>query len=115
MSGREILQKVGHGMRQIWGDCWVFAWEREVVRVWAQAGYAVPILVDDVRYRNEVAKIKEMGGIVIRLERRPIEDVHESECDLDGFTGWDLVIPDGTEKEDACAMVLQACRDAGIV
>jgi hypothetical protein len=110
------MQLVGQSMRTIWADCWVHAWENEVVATWAEYG-AVPIIVPDVRYRNEVAKIKEMGGIVIRLTRHPFEDMHPSEIELDGcMDSFDLILDNAMQDEaETCGEALAFCRERGIV
>lgn len=115
LTGREVLQAVGEGMRKVWPDCWVWAWENEVVGLWAQNGEANPIIVEDVRYRNEAEKIKAMGGIVIRLTRAPYRDEHESETELDRYGDFDAVIEnEALGIPDTCAEVMCLCRSKGI-
>ena len=52
-------------------------------------------VVTDVRYPNEVAAIKNLGGVLVRIDRRFPDETssganrHISETALDGFTGWD--------------------------
>jgi hypothetical protein len=115
LTGREVMQRVGAAMRDVWPDCWVHAWKKSVVSAWAEHGSAFPVIVDDVRYPNEVEAIRDMGGIVIRLNRHPLRiDDHESETALDDWRQWDVVIEDiGIEETKAEA--LQICRDKGII
>jgi len=116
LTGRELMQRIGSGMRAIWPQCWIRAWETEVVGMWAEDGAAFPIIVDDVRYRNEVDVIKKMGGIVIRLTRAPHDgDFHPSEVSLDDYDQFDAIIPDNLTVEDTCAAVMEVCRDKGIL
>jgi hypothetical protein len=115
LTGRELMQRIGHDLREIWPDCWVRAWETEVVAMWAEAGAACPIIVEDVRYRNEVEVIRKMGGIVIRLTRAPHQDFHDSEVALDDYEDFDAVILDGLTVDETCAAVMEVCRDQGVV
>ena len=115
-SGRDLMQKIGEAMRGIWPDCWIYAWEAEVVSIWEQNGTAFPVIVEDVRYENEVARIRKMGGIVIRLTRAPYVDAHGSETELDGYAGFDAVIRnERMTVEETCAEVLAVCREKGVV
>jgi hypothetical protein len=99
---RTLLQVVGQKMREVDELVWVC--------------YALKdnsadsrIVVPDVRYRNEAKFIRNMGGILIRLECGQYERVsryekvygytpspeqinHASETDLDDFLLWDYVI-----------------------
>lgn len=46
------------------------------------------VFVPDVRFKNELAAIKELGGITVRVTRPglPSDDSHVSETDLDNST-----------------------------
>ncbi len=116
LTGRELMQRIGHDLREIWPDCWVRSWEAEVVSRWAEWGTPMPIIVEDVRYANEARKIKEMGGIVIRLTRAPWRDGHGSENGLDQFEEFDEVIEnDGMGVDETCEAALSICREHGVI
>ena len=80
---RRLLQDLGVGGRQLLGD-----------GVWINAalngfGDADKVVVTDVRFKNEAARIKELGGQVWRVNRinvGPAND-HISEVNLDD---WDF-------------------------
>ena len=59
------------------------------------------VVIDDVRFPNEVEMIQRLGGKVIRIDRPgPAESTHASEIELDGFDGWDgVIVNDGTLGE----------------
>jgi hypothetical protein len=82
MTAREFMQYFGSEIgREIYLDVWVDALERDIQK--SLSGIAI---IDDCRFPNEVNKIKEMGGHVIRLTRDPYKDNvdnHGSEKDLD--------------------------------
>jgi hypothetical protein len=74
---RELLQKIGEGMRAIHEDVWVNALfgEYEPGNKW---------IIPDVRYLNEFNRVKKEGGIIIRVERIGVPDSqHISETNLD--------------------------------
>lgn len=56
----------------------------------------VRVTISDVRFKNEADYIKEQGGILIRLERKPELNIYKgistdvSECDLDDYEGFDF-------------------------
>lgn len=59
------------------------------------------VVIDDVRFPNEVEMIHRLGGRVIRIDRPgPAESTHASEIELDSFDGWDdVIVNDGTLRE----------------
>lgn len=85
-TSRYAMQTLGTewGRKLIGPDFWVNAWDRTRPE-------GVPTVVDDVRFSNEVEKIRVEGGTVIwvsRPDQRLSEDAHESElldksaCDI---------------------------------
>ncbi len=67
---RELLQRVGKGMRGIDLDIWVKKLERTVARIVEYADDA-PIIIDDVRYPNEVEMLKRYGFKIIYIDVGP--------------------------------------------
>ena len=57
---RKCLQFVGDGMRQVKSDCWL---------AYSTRGREHNTLITDGRYINELAKIKELGGINLLVYR----------------------------------------------
>lgn len=83
---RLILQGWGTDFRRnLHGELyWIEQFHRQV----AYKSFLPYIIVPDVRFRNEAACIKELGGTLIRVVRTNIPDDHDkhiSENDLDGF------------------------------
>lgn len=70
-AGRRLLQKVGAAFREYDVDTWAKAWAKSV-----NAQHADVILCDDIRYKNEVDKIYEMGGEIIEVERSGYDYTH---------------------------------------
>ncbi len=57
-------------------------------------------IITDVRYKNEVEAIKDMGGIVIRINRDSVVPVnHESEYELDDYE-FDYVVENNSTIDD---------------
>ena len=92
MSGRQLLQSVGQGFREIYPDVWTELWMKEAL---ARLEHSRMIVAADVRYPNEIGAVRALGGRVIRLERRIDDDGHRSECELDKVDRklFDLVVP----------------------
>jgi hypothetical protein len=94
---RRILQWWGTEYRRAQDpDYWTKAWGRKVEQF---DPTRINILVDDVRFVNELAVIKAHGGLMIKIERPGFTGAnnHSSETSLDGFTTWDaVVVNDGT-------------------
>ncbi len=89
---RRILQWWGTEYRRAEDpDYWTKAWERKLTTIDLQATH---ILVDDVRFINELNVIKKLGGVFVRVVRPGFDGAnnHSSENSLDDYQNWDLVI-----------------------
>lgn len=100
VTTRRILQWWGTEYRRAQDpDYWTKAWGRKV------SGYDVEkmhLLVDDVRFMNELHVIKEHGGLIVKIERPGFDGAnnHASETSLDDYTDWDgKILNDGTLEE----------------
>lgn len=96
-----------------WGRCsigqeiWINAWSNSVKKYLQNDSDSMEwdrIVVDDVRFINELEKVKEVGGLIIRVERPNIVQIknHKSETALDDVK-WNeighVIINDGTKEE----------------
>jgi len=94
---RRLLQWWGTEYRRSQDpDYWTEAWGRRA----EQYDLArIHILVDDVRFMNELEVIRAHGGRIVKIVRPGFlgANNHSSETSLDDFTAWDaLVVNDGT-------------------
>lgn len=90
-KGRKLLQMIGTDVGRTWNpDIWVDQWRQKAQKfLQIQDSQSVKevypyrlLLVDDVRFQNEVDAIRDMGGVVVRLNRpAPMapSDQHASE------------------------------------
>lgn len=95
LTFRQILQLFGTEYRRRQDpDYWVKRLEEKL------KGHE-RVVIDDVRFPNEVEMIHRLGGRVIRIDRPgPAESTHASEIELDSFDGWDdVIVNDGTLRE----------------
>ncbi len=97
---RRILQWWGTEYRREQDpDYWTKAWGRKVSEYDVEQMY---LLVDDVRFMNELQVIKEHGGLIIKIDRPGFDGAnnHASETSLDDYTDWDgKILNDGTLQE----------------
>lgn len=100
---RELLQRCGtEAGRQVIGEnVWVDATLRDLGDT--------PVVVTDVRFRNEADAIRARGGIVVRVVRPGVGplrmsdgSVHPSETALDGCPFEHLLHNDGTLDDLHC-------------
>ncbi len=100
VSVRRILQWWGTEYRRAQDpDYWTKAWEGALTEL---TDRNVHILVDDVRFHNEVEAVQRNGGVLIRVERPGFNGAndHSSENSLDDFNGWNMVLlNDGSLEE----------------
>ncbi|SCM73310.1 putative deoxynucleotide monophosphate kinase [uncultured Pleomorphomonas sp.] len=70
---REAMQTLGTEWgRELSPDLWVDAWRRSVEQCelpFSADGETALIVADDVRFPNEVAAIRALGGIIVRIDR----------------------------------------------
>ncbi len=92
LSVRRILQWWGTEYRRAQDpDYWTKAWEAALTELPDRNAH---ILVDDVRFHNEVDVIQRNDGVLIRVERPGFNGAndHSSENSLDDFNGWNMVL-----------------------
>jgi hypothetical protein len=113
-ENREIQDKEGQTavtvrrLLQWWGteyrraedaDYWTKAWGRKVRQFDLEH---LCILVDDVRFINELNVIKEYDGLIVKIERPGFDGAnnHASETSLDDYDAWDgKILNEGTLEE----------------
>lgn len=88
-KGRQLLQDIGMAGRRYHKDIWVSKLKKRL----EDAKYLV---IDDVRFQNEVDAIRANGGIVLRVVRSslPIMD-HPSETELLHIVADQSIVNDG--------------------
>jgi len=75
ITHRELLQLFGMACRYIYPDIWVDI----VINQLKTEPYDIAVITD-VRFPNEVQKLKEIGAILIKIKRKTgIKDIHQSE------------------------------------
>lgn len=86
MNVRRGLQQIGDGFRQIYPTIWLDL-------VFRESG---PKIISDVRYINEVKKVKEEGGLNILVVRPGYvnDDPNGSEAQIKPYTRWGLYYTD---------------------
>ncbi|WP_242221765.1 deoxynucleotide monophosphate kinase [Shinella zoogloeoides] len=106
---RHAMQTLGHewGRNCIGEGFWVFLFEHAALQIVDNGGRVV---VDDLRFPNEAAAVRALGGVIIKLEGRGgISGGHESEK---GCGTWDGVIVNDGGMVDLYAGVEEAIRRA---
>ncbi|MDX3550993.1 hypothetical protein PV729_04270 [Streptomyces europaeiscabiei] len=110
---RRLLQQMGQTVREIDEDFWLGILLRKVA---GAEKLNVPVVVTDVRYRNEAAALRLAGFKLIRLTRPQQHGksaalaAHASETDLDTFAA-DLNIVNAGSIEALNAMIGAAAND----
>lgn len=101
------LPTIGKTPRQIWIEFGTTVGRSIYENTWVDLLIRGPVgglpkasimIISDLRFPNEAARIREFGGKLIKIEnpRVPVTD-DVADVALDGFDGWDYVIQnDGT-------------------
>jgi hypothetical protein len=88
MTAREFLQEIGTGIcRKMNKNIHIDACFNMIRRDKYPLSF-----ITDARFENEIIRVKEFGGITIRLTRSIDSDVHISENELDDSNIFDIVI-----------------------
>jgi hypothetical protein len=90
---RQLWIEVGNHMRKFDNDVWVRALlTRPQVDI---------LIVKDLRFPNEFAMVKQLGGNCVKITRESVPVLtDEADTALDGCADWDLVVDnDGDKKE----------------
>lgn len=83
VSPRRLMQTLGTdwGRQMIHSDIWLILFERAMNL--HNASNTDLVVIDDVRYDNEAAKIKQLGGVIIHVKNlyapHRLSDTHSSE------------------------------------
>jgi hypothetical protein len=97
---RRILQWWGTEYRRAQDpDYWTKAWERKVSAYDLQR---INILVDDVRFINELTMLRGLGARIVKIDRPGFAagGNHASETSLDDYHDWcRIIVNDGTLDE----------------
>lgn len=118
---RALLQKVGHGVRELYPDFWVNLFVDAFERL--PNGPAHRIVVDDCRYPNEAQRLAGEGFVFIRIsaprntrllrakaagrlqDEAQLDDI--SERSLDEYQADHRIVNDGAWLPDLHAQVVQ--------
>jgi hypothetical protein len=96
LSGRQIAQMFGteFGRKMLCDDVWLNAWADRVALIRG------PVVVADVRFENEAAKVRSLGGVVIKVVRPGVvgtkHGAHDSERHVDFIKEDVLLINSGS-------------------
>lgn len=91
---RDILQRVGTEALRVGyhPDVWVMSLKKFI-----QSSNCADWIISDVRFPNEAQAIKDLGGIVVRVDRDNRDGIsagykHPSEISMDKYEAWDKVL-----------------------
>jgi hypothetical protein len=88
MTAREVLQFVGTDIfRRMYEPVWVNLLMNKI-----KEDSPLVAVIADCRFDNEARAVKEEGGILVYLTRRPSEDSHSSEDGFSTFTDFNKTI-----------------------
>lgn len=118
--GRQILQGIGHGAREVLGpDVWVDAMAMAIA-INQKNATDDDIVITDVRYLNEAEWVKRRGGLLIRINRPDVdrsgpEHQHPTEANVDNLPADIELTNDATigalwEKMDAIVAAVRATK-----
>ncbi len=103
MSPREIMQKVGAGMRKIYPEIWVDTVFYTTIPAHQKEGYAF-FVISDVRYPNEGDKVHAESGTLVKVLRKgagvEVGANHSSETAMRDYKDFDFIIDNNGSFEE---------------
>lgn len=109
--GRRLLQLIGTEVGRSYNpNIWVDKWRLKVEKLLANN---LTVLVDDVRFQNEIDCIHDMGGVVFRMRclEREYKYDHPSEMPTDLKVDLNLSFSEVDTPEYVAQRMLYAWRD----
>jgi len=113
LSPRQIFQIIGTDFirTHIDSDFWI-----KHFTLWYKGKSTQNIIVTDCRFQNEIDTIKELGGMIFKIERNTsVEDNHISENGIDNLTNIDIVIKNDSSLEDYHKIINKYCVKSKIL
>ncbi len=108
---RRILQWWGTEYRRAQDhDYWTKAWGRKIEQYDLDKCH---VLVDDVRFMNELKIIRQHRGFFVKIERPGFDGAnnHASETSLDDFDAWDMVVRNDGSLDEFKAKIAVLARE----
>jgi hypothetical protein len=104
---RRLLQRLGtEAGRDIHGqDCWVNIARRKILAT------SNNVVVTDIRFANEAAMIRDLGGVLIRVERPGVGPVNEHVSEVMPFEADHTLLNDGSIEQLHDTIRQLACID----
>lgn len=98
---RHLMQTLGTewGRRTVHSDLWINQWRRSV------AALRQPVVVDDVRFPNEAAAVKALGGVLWRVYRPGLNSMDHASERLQRTIAEDALLTNATTVADMCLSV----------
>jgi len=102
---RKLLQLIGNGLREYGdSDVWVdvlFGCNNTKIISDLTGNADVVWVIEDLRYPNEAQRIRDLNGMLIRVERNEHQpNSHVAENSLDDWTDWDVIIDNNFNKDE---------------
>jgi hypothetical protein len=128
-SPRWCLQHLGSAFREAWPEIWIYHLRLRIMDFLSEHGQT-PLMITDVRFRDEAEALKRMGAVLVRIERDESLRTtggdacatkacatgvpgHVSERDLDDWEGFDfLIVNNGTQEQllEQLALMIDSTR-----
>jgi hypothetical protein len=100
VTPRRAMQTLGTewGRQMVHPDLWTMAWQGAVGRMRHAFGDGLCVVADDVRFPNEVATIRSLGGRVVWIARSgpANQDLHSSEHSIDITSVDHMILNNGS-------------------
>lgn len=107
MTVRELLQKFGTAIRnEVCDDFWVKVCLKNCTE---------DCIISDVRFESEAEGIRDIGGVIIRVNREGAgAGNHISEIALDNYS-FDYIIDNNGTEEDLLLKVKEFCKEKDLI
>ncbi len=116
LTPREIMQGLGEKMREIYSDIWIDTVLNITIPQLREQGLC-KFVISDVRYPNEAEKIKEAGGVVVKITREgsgvTVGADHSSETAMRDYTDYYKVIENNGTLDEFFLSIYDLAEEIG--
>lgn len=104
-SPRQIMQRCGteFGRQMVHPEIWLMQVERQWQAMQANAAetFGSGLVVTDVRFENEAAMIRFLGGVIVHVDRPDVEQIAEHSSEAGVEVSWqDLCVNNNGDLTD---------------
>lgn len=99
----ELWIEVGNKLREVYAPVWI----DNCLESFTDVDF---IIITDLRFPNEAKAVKKRNGLCVRVDRPDFEPISNSDRQLLGYDGWDIIIKNDQELKGLHDQIVELAR-----